>query len=148
MKSSAGIFLILSFLTLAGCATPTSEFNKAKEINTVDSYKAYVKEYPYGQYTRIAKDKIAELEEAKRRKEQIKINWDKLRKGMSVEEVDSLIGPLNRGAVNSIKFMSRNRNASTATGSNPEAEAGFPYRGRYFFIKFDATGRLESWSLK
>ncbi len=147
MKRISGI-IILSVLTLAGCATPTSEYTKAKEINTIESFRAYIKEYPYSQYTRTAENKIAELSEKQRRNTQIKQSWDKLRKGMSVDEVDSLIGPLNRGAVASLRYLSDNAKRSARTGNRSTAGSDFPYRGRYFTLIFDASGKLSSWSLK
>lgn len=141
MKPKFGIIIILSILTLAGCATPTSEYNKAKEINSIESYKAYVEQYPYGRYTVKAKEKIAELTEKETKKTQLKNNWGKLSKGMSVDDVDSLIGPLNRGAVRNIKKLAENKNGQKADG-------GFPYRGHFFTLKFDTKGRLSEWSLK
>lgn len=148
MKLIFGIFIMLSILTLAGCATPSAEFDKAKKINTIDSYNAYLKEFPYSQYTKKAKDKIAELTEAERRKKQIEKYWGKLSKGMSVDEVDNLIGPLNRGAVGSIRYLADKAKASAGTSNTPKAGSEFPYRGRYFTLIFDATGRLSEWSLK
>ena len=67
---------------------------------------------------------------------------------MSVDEVDSLIGPLNRGAVRSIKNLAEHKNASSGMSNTPKAEGGFPYRGHFFTLKFDATGRLSEWSLR
>ncbi|MDX2504933.1 MAG: hypothetical protein QNL62_10725 [Gammaproteobacteria bacterium] len=141
MKPTFGIIIILSILTLAGCATPTSEYNKAREINSIESYKAYVEEFPYGRYTNKAKEKIAELTKTETKKYQLKNNWEKLIKGMSVDDVDSLIGPLNRTAVRNIKKLADNKNGQ-------KAEGGFPYGGRFFTLKFDENGRLSEWSLK
>lgn len=141
MKPIFGIIILLSILSLAGCATPTSEYNKAKEINTIEGYKAYAEKYPYSPYTNKAKARAAELAKTKSIKNQLKNNWGKLSKGMSVDDVDSLIGPLNRSAVNNIKRLADNKNAQTAG-------AGFPYRTRFFTLMFDANGRLSEWSLK
>ena len=140
MKPTFGIIIILSILTLAGCATPTSEYTKASEINSIDSYKAYVEKYPYGPYTNKAKEKISELTNTETKKTQLKNNWGKLSKGMSVDDVDSLIGPLNRTAVRNIKKLAENK-----TGQKAEGE--FPYRDHFFTIIFDANGRLSEWSL-
>jgi len=148
MKPTFGIIIILSILTLAGCATPTSEYNKAREINSIESYKAYVEQYPYGRYTTKAKEKISELIKTEAKKIQLKNNWGKLSKGMQVDDVDSLIGPLNRTAVRNIKNLAENKNASSGISNTPKAEGGFPYRGRFFTLKFDATGRLSEWWLK
>ena len=141
MKPIFHIIIILSILALASCATPTSEYNKAEEINTVDSYKAYIEAYPYGPYTNKAKEKIAELSEKERTEIQLKNNWGKLRKGMSVDDVDGLIGPLNRTAVGNIKRLAENKNTQQAGGE-------FPYRTQFFTLIFDANGRLSEWSLK
>jgi len=141
MKPTFGIIIILSILTLAGCATPTSEFNKAKEINSIESYKAYVEQYPYGPHTIKAKEKIAELINTEAKKIQLKNNWGKLSKGMSVDDVDSLIGPLDRSAVRSIKNLAEKRNGQ-------KGKSEFPYRDYYFTIIFDANGRLSEWSIK
>ena len=141
MKTIFGIIVMISVLALAGCATPSSEYDKASKINSIDSYKAYVEKFPYGHYTKKAKDKIAEMVKTESKKNQLKNNWGKLNKGMSVDEVDSLIGPLNRSAVISIRNLADNKNASKIAG-------GFPYRGHLFTLKFDATGRLSEWSLK
>ena len=148
MKPTFGIIIMLSILTLAGCATPSNEYDKASKINSIDSYKAYVEKYPYGPYTKKAKDKIAELVKTETKKNQLKNNWGKLSKGMSVDDVDSLIGPLNRGAVRSIKNLAENKNASSSINNIPKAEGGFPYRGHFFTLKFDAAGRLSEWSLR
>jgi hypothetical protein len=148
MKPAFGIIIILSILTLAGCATPASEYAKASKINTIDSYKAFVEKYPYSFYVNEAKDKIATLEYTERRKSQIKRNWDKLSKGMSVDDVDSLIGPLNRAAVRSIKNLAKNKNTSSGKSNTQKSVNGFPYRGHFFTLQFDATGKLSEWSLK
>ena len=139
MKPTFGIIIILSILTLVGCGTtPSTDFAEARKINSIDSYRSYLQKHPHSQYTNRAKTEITKLEKSEIRKNQIKRNWGELSKGMSVDEVDSFIGPLNRGAVMSIKNLSKNKNASN----------GFPYRGHYFTIIFDATGRLSEWSLK
>jgi len=148
MKPTFGIIIILSILTLAGCATPTSEYNKAREINSIDSYKAFVEKYPNSRYTKKAKGKVAELEKLERRKNEIKKYWSKLSKGMSADEVDRLIGPLNRSAVRSIRNLAKNKNASSGISNAPKSEGGFPYGGRFFTLKFDANGRLSEWLLK
>ena len=148
MKPTFGIIIILSILTLAGCATPSSEYGKASKINSIDSYKDFVEKYPYSRYTKEAKDKIAELQKTTRRIIQIEKNWGKLKKGMSVDEVDSLIGPLNRAAVRSIKYLFENKNSSSEKSNAPKSEDGYPYRGNFFTLKFDSTGRLSDWSLK
>ncbi|HEC19044.1 MAG TPA: hypothetical protein ENI97_06830 [Gammaproteobacteria bacterium] len=140
--------IILSLLALAACATPSSEFNKAKEINTIESYKAFLDRFPNGPYTKMAKEKIAQLNEKDRRMRQIHENWDKLNKGMSVDEVDNLVGPLNRGAVVSIRMLADKAKASANTGNPSTTGNEFPYRGRYFTLIFDSTGKLSSWSLK
>ena len=150
MKPTFSIIIMLSVLTLAGCATPYSEYDKAREINSINSYEAYLEKYPYGPYSVKAKDKIAELKQAERERQrvnQIKQNWDKLRKGMSVDEVDNLIGPLDRGAVISIRNLAQNNTASSGVNNAPKAEGGFPYRGLYFTLQFDATGKLSEWLL-
>lgn len=141
MRPTFGIVIILSIFTLAGCATPTSEYNKAKEINSIESYKAYVEKYPYGPYTNKAKAKAVELVKIESKKNQLKNNWGKLSKGMSVDDVDSLIGPLNRTALRNIKKLAENKNGQKAEGE-------FPYRDHFFTLKFDANGRLSEWSLK
>lgn len=141
MKPTFGIIIILSILTLAGCATPTSEYNKARDINSIDSYKSYVEKYPYGPYTNKAKEQIAELTKIESKKYQLKNNWGKLSKGMSVDDVDSLIGPLNRAAVRNIKKLAENKN-------NQKSKSEFPYRDHYFTLKFDVNGSLSEWSLK
>ena len=148
MKPTFGIILILTILTLAGCATPTMEYDKASKINSIDSYKAFVEKYPYSQHTKKAKDKIAEMVKTEAKKNQLKNNWGKLSKGMSVDEVDSLIGPLKRGGSKKYKKLAENKNASSGISNAPKAEGGFPYGGHFFTLKFDATGRLSDWSLK
>lgn len=148
MRPTFGIFVILSALVLAGCATPAVDYEKAAEINSVEGYKAFLQKHPYSPYTHRAKNKIAELQEAERRISQIEQNWGKLRKGMSVDEVDSLIGPLNRGAVSSIKYLYENKNASSGKVNPQKSADGYPYRGRYFTLQFDASGKLSEWSLK
>jgi len=147
MNPAFGIVLMLSILSLAGCATPTSEFNKASKINSVDSYKAYLKKYPYSPYTRKAKNRITELTTTENKKYQLKKYWGRLSKGMSVDEVDALIGPLNRSAVISIKNLAKSKNASSGANDKPKPGAGFPYRTRLFTLKFGANGRLSEWSL-
>lgn len=148
MKPTFGIIILLSALTIAGCATPRADYEKAEHINSVEAYRAFLQKYPYSQYTEDAKSKIAKLEETERRKNQIKENWGKLRKGMSVEEVDTLIGPLNATAMRRIKNLAGNKNASSSAGNVPKAGGGFPYGGHYFTLQFDAAGKLSEWSLK
>lgn len=148
MKPTFGIIIMLSIFTLAGCATIPGEYEKARKIDSIDSYRAFLQKYPYSKYTNRAKNKIAKLSETERQKNQIKKNWRKLSKGMSVDEVDSLLGPLNRGAVRSIKNLAKNKNVSSGTNNAPKTEGGFPYRDHFFTLKFDATGRLSDWSLK
>jgi hypothetical protein len=147
MKPIFGIILMLSIFTLAGCATPAGDYEKASNINSIEGYKAFVEKYPNSFYTNEAKKKIAELTYREQKQTQIKNNWGKLTKGMSVDEVDSLLGPLNRAAVRSIKNLADNKNASSNASSSSNAEGGFPYRGHFFTLKFDATGRLSEWSL-
>ena len=67
---------------------------------------------------------------------------------MLVDEVDGLIGPLNRAAVISIRNLAENKNLSSDISNTSKAEGGFPYRDHYFYLKFDATGKLSEWSLK
>lgn len=148
MKLKFSIALTLSLLTLAGCSFPTGDYDRARKVDSIDGYKAFLEKHPYSKYAKRTKYKIAELEKAERRKAEIKKNWGKLSKGMSVDEVDSLIGPLNRGAVRSIKNMSDNSDASSGISSAQKAGAGFPYRDHSFTLEFDATGKLSSWSLK
>jgi hypothetical protein len=148
MKLRFGVVVILSMLTLAGCSFPTGDYDRARKINSIDSYKEFLEKHPYSQYTKITKDKIEELEKAERRKNHVKKNWEKLSKGMSVDEVDSIIGPLNRAAVRSIKNMSENWNGSSGKDNAEKAGSGFPYRDHFFTLMFDAAGKLSSWSLK
>ena len=148
MKRTFCYFVIFFAFMIVGCATLSGDYEKAKEINSIDSYRTFLQKYPDSQYTGLANRKLAELEESERRQNQIKENWGKLRKGMSVDEVDSLIGPLNRGAVSSIKYLFDNKNAVSSNSNAQESVDGFPYRGRYFTLQFDATGRLSEWSLK
>ena len=108
------IFVIISaffIIGLSACATPASDFNRAKEI-------------------------------------QLKNNWGKLSKGMSVDEVDSLIGPLNRGAVISIRNMADKAKASSGASHHQQAGGNFPYSDHFFRLIFDGNGRLSEWSLK
>ena len=149
MKPTFGIIIILSILTLVGCGTtPFVDFEKAKKINSLDSYRSYLQKHPYSQYTNRAKTEITKLEKSEIRKSQIKRSWDKLSKGMSVDEVDSLVGPLNRGAVRGIKNMAENKKTTLGISNDQKAESGFPYRGHYFTLIFDASGKLSEWSLK
>ena len=148
IRPTFGIIILLTILTLASCATPTSEFNHAKEINTIDSYRVYVEKYPYGPYTNAAKAKITELTKKASKEIQLKNNWGKLQKGMSVDEVDSLIGPLNRAAVLSIKKLADKYKASASMNGSRNAGGGFPYSSHYFTLRFDDNGRLSEWSLK
>lgn len=141
MKPAFTIIIVLSIFSLAGCATISGEYEQASKINTIDSYKAFLEKYPHSPYTNKANNKIAELrklERDKKRLEKINKNWDKLRKGMSVDEVDSLVGPLNRTAVISIKKLAENKNAT----------GGFPYRGHFFTLIFDSEGKLSDWSFE
>ena len=149
MRPTFGIIIILSILTLVGCGTtPSVDFEKAKKINSIDSYRSFLQNHPYSQYTNRAKTEITKLEKSEIRKNQIKRNWGELSKGMSVDEVDSLIGPLNRGAVRGIKKLAENKNATSGISNTQKAEGGFPYRGHFFTLIFDATGKLSEWSLK
>ena len=63
--------LLLAAIVLSGCSRQQSDWQKAREANTSDSYEQFLKKYPSGEFTAQAQARVKELYEER--------DWQKAR---------------------------------------------------------------------
>ena len=75
-KKQGLLMMVVMFLFLiCSCASMESQFKKAKEEDTIVAYKNFLWKYPKGEYSEIAKKRIADIQ----REEECKRNLSKLK---------------------------------------------------------------------
>mgnify|MGYP000998176327 CR=1 FL=1 len=72
--------VIVLSLALSGCATPKRDWERAVDSNSIRGYESYISEYPDGDHTAAAKQRLADLkakreEERRRAEEELRQAW-------------------------------------------------------------------------
>jgi len=119
------------------------DWDDACDANTRRSYAAFLDFYPSSKYAPVARKRIEQTGN-------IDKNWSRLKRGMSVYEVDRLVGPLTEFPIATIK---RSKDASSdgrKLGGErllPTLPYGteVPYSDDYCKLSFDAQGNLLKW---
>ena len=94
---------------LSGCSTTKSDYKSVRNADTIQAYQGFLSRHPTGEFADSAKQRIGalqvqeqqrerELREIKKQmaqdEQRIKNNWRQLRMGMTVTEVEKLLGEL------------------------------------------------------
>jgi len=79
----ASAVLLAAALNLGGCSREQSDWEKAHNDNTVESYELFVKKYPNGTFTSQAQARLKELDEER--------DWQKARDADTVEAYQAFL---------------------------------------------------------
>jgi hypothetical protein len=83
--------------------------------------------------------------EANQRSEHVQQNWSKLHKGLTIDEVDQLVGPLNEDAKHNYKTSLGMGALFSTSGVNSSISATFQTEA--YVLMFN-NGTLKSWELR
>jgi len=132
-------------LTLAGCAE-LSAWNRVKAENTPVAYDQFLAQFPASAHAGEAKTTRNQLlaqqkerakneRESAQRRENVALNWAKLKTGMTVNEVETLIGPM--------KIKSAGTQQSFQNGK--AGAATLKLGCDLYTLEFDENRRLTNW---
>jgi hypothetical protein len=127
IKQTTILWIICGLAAVAGCASPQEKAVQARRQQ------------------RVARMQQEEQLESSQRSENVKQNWPKLHEGLSLDEVDQLVGPLNKQAKKmymdslSIGAMFSTQGVKSSNNATFQTEA--------YIVIFD-NGQLKSWKLR
>jgi hypothetical protein len=141
-------FLITTLLLLQGCGEPAdmTAWRQTKTINTIQAYDDFTKQFSTSPYAVEAMEKRNEMENSRKaieaQRANVAANWSKLCEGLTIEEVDRLVGPLGNLFVRETrKFV----NVAAMLGSVMPNSKAFEYKGAFYTLFFDTSGKLTMW---
>jgi hypothetical protein len=133
-------------LLMFACSIPLTpkqqlenDWQVTKGVNTIESYNQFMKSHSSTRYSEQAKIKIRLLKIEKN----IEKNWQNLKAGMPLAEVDTLIGPLDEYFILTMK--SKMRKVAENEKIPDTAPRLYTYRGGIYTLDFDIYGRLTKW---
>ena len=80
---------------LSGCSSTKSDYEIARNNDTIRAYQGFLDQHPTSELTDPAKQRIAELQAQEKVEQRIQSNWGNLRAGMTEEQVGELLGKLD-----------------------------------------------------
>jgi hypothetical protein len=113
------------------------DWGDACATNTAAGYEAFLREHPGSDHAGTARYRIRRIESVSR-------NWGRLKRGMSVYEVDDLVGPLKGFGIDAIRGAK-----DAADADRPPTVGGeVVYSDDYCELTFDVRGDLLLWARK
>ena len=141
-------FLAAILLLLQGCGEPAdmTAWRQTKTTNTIQAYDDFTKQFSTSPYAVEAMEKRNEMENSRKaieaQRANVATNWSKLCEGLTIEEVDRLVGPLGNEFVRETrKFV----DVAAMLGSVMPNSKAFEYKGAFYTLFFDTSGKLTMW---
>jgi len=143
---------IFAALALVGCTSAPSisqeelDWQQARQTHTIGGYEAFLGSHAESEHRGAAEAAIGAMREQAAHAEAIRANWPKLHKGMTVDQVNDLVGPIDE---KSLEFLRDAIDLSRSYGltSSPSTLLYQSPAGMCRF-EFDSEGNLATWSLE
>ena len=127
-------------LALSSCSGESGDWANAQKQNTVGAYQSYLRDNPEGKNANMARARIEAAHDRDIRAENVRDNWNALSRGISIDRVDELIGPMQNEA---FRRVSRNVGGlMAATGG----QLTTTIHQDFYSLRFDSGG-LAQWDL-
>lgn len=136
-------------LALVGCASneisqEEADWKEAKRTNTAAGYQAFLDTHSDSEHGEVARLAVKVIQQQELKAERIRAAWPKLAAGMTLDEVNGLVGPIDEVSLQSFaEGIELGREYGMTDGTNTlvnQSPAGV-YR-----LVFDSNGKLVKWN--
>jgi len=140
----------IAALALVGCSAPVvvsqeeTDWQQATQTHTIGGYEAFLGTYSESEHRGAAESAIGVMREHAAWAETIRANWSELREGLTLDQVNKLLGPIDEVSLQHLvdgMDLAREYGLTDSTNTLMNQSPAGLYK-----LVFNTDGKLTEWS--